>query len=105
MAVLAGINGFGRFGLHLLKYWLDRSSTASFAIGWINDDELGLKDALHIIHSDRSVEIPKLYKISVNGDEITFTSADGINNRLIYTQSKKEYSVVGQARRDARMFW
>ena len=90
MAVLAGINGFGRFGLHLLKYWLDRSSTASFAIGWINDDELGLKDALHIIHSDRSVEIPKLYKISVNGDEITFTSADGINNRLIYTQSKKE---------------
>lgn len=86
----AGINGFGRFGLHLLKYWLDRSSTARFSIGWINDDVLALKDALDIISSDRYVEIPKLYKISVNGTEITFTSADGIKNRLIYTHAKKE---------------
>lgn len=90
MAVLAGINGFGRFGLHLLKYWLDRSRDARFSIGWINDDALGIKDALEIINSDRFVEIPKLYKISVNGDELTFTSADGVKNRLIYTNAKKD---------------
>ena len=27
-----GINGFGRFGLHLLKYWLDRSNESNFSI-------------------------------------------------------------------------
>jgi hypothetical protein len=33
-----GINGFGRFGLHLLKYWLDRSIESAFRIDYINDD-------------------------------------------------------------------
>jgi glyceraldehyde 3-phosphate dehydrogenase len=90
MAVLAGVNGFGRFGLHLLKYWLDRSHHANFSIVWINDDTLTQKDALDIINSDRFVQIPKLYKISVNGDEITFTSADGVENKLVYTHAKKD---------------
>ena len=30
-----GINGFGRFGLHLLKYWLDRSKESNFTIDYI----------------------------------------------------------------------
>ena len=38
----AGINGFGRFGLHLLKYWLDRADTTKFSVGFINDDTLTL---------------------------------------------------------------
>lgn len=89
MAITAGINGFGRFGLHLLKYWLDRSAEAAYAVQYINDDYLSLKSALDIIHADRYVEIPKLYKISVNGDQVTFTSADGIKNSLVYTHAPK----------------
>ena len=33
-----GINGFGRVGLHLLKYWLDRNNDTNFDINFINDD-------------------------------------------------------------------
>ena len=33
-----GINGFGRVGLHLLKYWLDRNDESNFDIKYINDD-------------------------------------------------------------------
>ena len=42
MKSVVGINGFGRFGLHLLKYWLDRSSKSSFKIDYINDDYLDI---------------------------------------------------------------
>jgi glyceraldehyde 3-phosphate dehydrogenase len=85
MTLACGMNGFGRFGLHLLKYWLDRSVDSPFAIRYINDDTLSVQDALDIIRSDRYVEIPKLYKISAHGDEITFTSADGVKNQVLYT--------------------
>ena len=30
MKKTAGVNGFGRFGLHLIKYWLDRNFEANF---------------------------------------------------------------------------
>ena len=33
MELIVGINGFGRFGLHLLKYWLDRNLDSKFKIG------------------------------------------------------------------------
>ncbi len=32
---IAGINGFGRFGLHLLKYWLDKADSSNFEIAYI----------------------------------------------------------------------
>lgn len=85
-----GINGFGRFGLHLLKYWLDRSADANFRVAHINDDSLSLDEVLHIIKSDKYVQIPKFYKISVNGNEITFTSPDGIKNSLTYSKAPRD---------------
>ena len=45
----AGINGFGRFGLHLLKYWLDRNNEANFTIYYINDDTLTIFQSYEII--------------------------------------------------------
>ena len=45
----SGINGFGRFGLHLLKYWLDRAATSPFEIKSINDSSLNKQDILSII--------------------------------------------------------
>ena len=45
----AGLNGFGRFGLHLLKYWLDRNNEANFTINYINDDSLSIFQSYEII--------------------------------------------------------
>ncbi|OSM02505.1 glyceraldehyde-3-phosphate dehydrogenase [Magnetofaba australis] len=89
MSTLTGMNGFGRFGLHLLKYWLDRSEHANFKIAWINDDKLTLEQALKIIEDEIYVPINKYYKISVRENEITFTSADGVKNSIIYTTAPR----------------
>lgn len=84
-----GINGFGRFSLHLLKYWLDRSKEAHFLISYINDDYLKLDQVLQIIYDDIYVQIPKFYKLSVTGDQLTFMSADGHKSCIIYSHSQK----------------
>jgi len=53
--MIAGINGFGRFGLHLLKYWLDRSRESGFEIKYINDDFLSIQKVYDMIIEDHSV--------------------------------------------------
>jgi len=73
--VVAGIDGFGRFGLHLLKYWLDRSAEAGFAIGYINDDILSLKDAYEIIMSDKYVLFNK-YDVRMVSDALIIMEPD-----------------------------
>ena len=50
-----GINGFGRVGLHLLKYWLDRNNDANFDINFINDDFLTIDQAVDNINKDEAV--------------------------------------------------
>ena len=50
-----GINGFGRFALHLLKYWLDRKREAHFGLDYINDDTLTIEQANEIIQTDTAV--------------------------------------------------
>ena len=62
MKKITGINGFGRFGLHLIKYWLDRSSEANFKIDFINDDYLTIDDAYKMIIQDTAVVFNK-YKV------------------------------------------
>ncbi len=62
-----GINGFGRFGLHLLKYWLDRSNEARFSIDYINDDYLSQQQIYDLILQDEFVIFNK-YKIQLSGD-------------------------------------
>ena len=57
-----GINGFGRFGLHLIKYWIDRASEATYTIDYINDDYLTIDDAYKIITQDTAVVFNK-YKV------------------------------------------
>lgn len=62
--VKVGINGFGRFGLHLLKYWLDRADKSNFIISYINDDFLKISDVLKIITEDKAVIFNK-YKVTI----------------------------------------
>ena len=53
--ISVGINGFGRFGLHLLKYWLDRNADTNFRIDFINDDTLDLNAVFQILANDTAV--------------------------------------------------
>jgi glyceraldehyde 3-phosphate dehydrogenase len=62
-----GINGFGRFGLHLLKYWLDRSNESNFTVNYINDDFLTPEEIYSLILNDEYVIFNK-YKIQLSSD-------------------------------------
>jgi len=80
--ISTGINGFGRFGLHLLKYWLDRSLECNFTIDYINDDYLSQREVFDLISTDEYVIFNK-YKIQLSSD-----------NRLnIIKPSGEKYSI------------
>ena len=85
----AGINGFGRFGLHLLKYWLDRHNEANFTINYINDDTLSIFQAYEIIIKDEFVIFNK-YKIKIIGNELIFIEPDGDIHKIQYSNNSKE---------------
>ncbi len=74
--VSAGLNGFGRFGLHLLKYWIDRSKESKFRIDYINDDTLSTSDIFRAITSDAYVKFNK-YKVQLVGDLLLIQKPDG----------------------------
>ena len=90
MKKITGINGFGRFGLHLIKYWLDRSSEANFKIDFINDDYLTIDDAYKMIIQDTAVVFNK-YKVKKIGSTIRFISADGKLHEIEYTNCSKDH--------------
>lgn len=82
--VIAGINGFGRFGLHLLKYWLDRSDEAGFNIRWINDERLPFKKAYDIIRNDKYVVFDN-YDVQAASDTLVILGANGTRHIITYT--------------------
>ncbi|HEX8182183.1 MAG TPA: glyceraldehyde 3-phosphate dehydrogenase NAD-binding domain-containing protein [Candidatus Saccharimonadales bacterium] len=50
--IRVAINGFGRFGMHLLQYWVDNYKGAQFDIVAINDDALSIEKIKTIIKND-----------------------------------------------------
>jgi len=86
--IVTGVNGFGRFGLHLLKYWLDRSQEANFLIAYINDDYLTIEQAFEILKSDRAVCFDE-YRISLVDNHFVFTTNEGREYKIEYTHSSK----------------
>ena len=89
MELITGINGFGRFGLHLLKYWLDRSDQANFKISYINDDYLNIKQAYEIITNDLYVKFNK-YKVQISGDSLIILQPNGIRHEILYTNQEQK---------------
>ena len=83
----AGINGFGRFGLHLLKYWLNRSGESNFKIKYINDDALNINRAIEIIMNDDYVNFNK-YKINRSGDKIIILEPNGNKHEILFSNKK-----------------
>jgi len=89
MKKIVGINGFGRFGLHLLKYWLDRDKDANFIVMYINDDTLSIDDTLEILKTDESVVFNK-YQIKKIGSMLHFRAPDGEVHEIEFTSTVKE---------------
>ena len=83
-----GINGFGRFGLHLLKYWLDRNNEANFDIKFINDDYLTIDQIVEMIGKDDSVIFNK-YKIKKVDNKIRILDPNGTVHEIVYSNEKK----------------
>ena len=85
-----GINGFGRFGLHLLKYWLDRSNESNFSIDYINDDFLSQEEIFNIILNDEFVIFNK-YKIQLSSDShLNILKPSGESFKILLTNSDPE---------------
>ena len=82
--VNVGINGFGRFGLHLFKYWLDRNREANFIIRYINDDTVSLSQAVDIINSDKFVHFNK-YRVQAKDGCVVVLEPNGGRHVIEYT--------------------
>lgn len=91
MKKIVGINGFGRFGLHFLKYWLDRNERSNYSIKYINDDFLTIDQSIEIIKNDKSVLFNK-YKIKKIANKICILKPNGTRFEIDYTN--KEKSVI-----------
>tara|TARA_B100000795_G_C22797311_1_gene440021 strand:- start:1259 stop:2242 length:984 start_codon:yes stop_codon:yes gene_type:complete len=84
MKKIVGINGFGRFAHHLLKYWISNPES-KFDIKYINDEYLSLNKALDILRNDEKIEF-KGYSIESKGNVITFNKNESNEAyKIIYT--------------------
>ena len=89
MTLTAGINGFGRFGLHLLKYWLDRNDESAFKIAFINDDYLNLEGVKEMISQDSYVNFNK-YKIQVSDNNLIILEPNGKKHEILFSNKQKD---------------
>ena len=87
MKLVAGINGFGRFGLHLLKYWINNSNKSSFNIGYINDEKFTIDKVIDIIKSDKKVSF-KDFNIKKNKNKIIIQNKKTIYIEVEYSNNK-----------------
>jgi glyceraldehyde 3-phosphate dehydrogenase len=87
MKIVCGINGFGRFGLHLLKYYLDRYDKSGFQISYINDDFLSIDQAIDIICNDSYVEFRR-YKVLLEDNNIVIKTPEGLIHKFIYSNNQ-----------------
>jgi glyceraldehyde 3-phosphate dehydrogenase len=85
--VSAGVNGFGRVGLHLLKFWLDHPDDAQFDITHVNDPVLTLDDALRIINSDRKLNFSSNYKVTATDGRLQISEPLGTVREIPFTTS------------------
>jgi len=84
LRISCGMNGFGRFGLHHLSYYLERIEESNFDLKFINDDILSIDDAYDIIQNDRYVKIHEKFDIKIEDDFFIFNNA----HRIQFTNTK-----------------
>jgi glyceraldehyde 3-phosphate dehydrogenase len=92
----AGINGFGRFGLHLLKYWIERINKCKFSIDYINDKNFNILKILNIINTDKYCKINRV-KFVIKGKKLVIKFSDGTSHSIIITnQESDKISWIGK---------
>ena len=82
--IICGVNGFGRFGLHLLNYYLESMDKSDFKLQYINDDILDIHQALNIIVHDPYVQIYNNFTVKIKDDCLVFNDTHEIK----YTNKK-----------------
>lgn len=85
---IAGINGLGRFGLNLLKSWIEDPSPA-YDLRFINDEKLTAKKTLGIIRTDPLVDFKK-YKATLDGDILCLLTPEGRAEHITVTHGPAE---------------
>ena len=92
---ICGINGFGRFSLHLLRYWLYNIGKSGFNISFINDDYLSINDIYKIIKNDRYVKFNN-FQIKKKKNSLVFLkNRKKLVNIQITKNNHKKISWVG----------
>jgi glyceraldehyde 3-phosphate dehydrogenase len=81
--VKVGINGLGRFGLHLLQYWLDNYDDALFDIVYINDEVLGFEHIKEIVKTDPYLKLSSRINFKSNG--LLEVKNNGLKQEINYT--------------------
>ena len=82
--ISCGINGFGRFGMHLLRYWLLNIHEANFTIDYINDDGLSIAKVADIIEHDPYLDLHEHVRIS--GSSLVITK-NAIQHLITFTHT------------------
>ena len=96
MKVSTGINGFGRFGQHLLKYWIEQKHK-TFRIDYINDAHLSLEKSWDLITTDRYLGTFFREHLSRTNQGFSVQLPDGENHEIIYSQQQDtEISWIGK---------
>lgn len=87
--ITVGINGIGRFGQHLLRYWLERDGDAPFVISFINDDVLSLDKAVELMKNDSSLEFDR-FLLEGKAKTIIVSGKSGKEYEILYTNNSHE---------------
>jgi len=78
MNKICGVNGFGRFGLHFLNYYLELIEESNFDLKYINDNVLTIEKVFDIIQNDSFVKIYKKFDIKIEDDCLVFNNTHKI---------------------------
>lgn len=88
--ISAGINGFGRFALNLLWWWL-RDASASYRIAYINDENLTPADIVRIIKTDSLVHgFQKCKVVLLAGNIMLLQEPNGRTEHIVLTTGSAE---------------
>lgn len=86
---IAGLNGFGRFGLTLLWWWF-RDSNAPYSIAFINDETLNAQKIYEIITTDLVVTGFRKHSVFLQGNRLLLQTTTGKQQEILVPTGEPE---------------
>ncbi len=87
MKKVCGMNGFGRFGIHFLRYYLKNLNKNKFVLKYINDPKLSFEKIKEIIRNDQYVKLQN-FDLKFKKDSIIFYASSKNKLEIIFTNDK-----------------